>query len=132
MAVARIFYYLAPLSQRPKAVSPLLRLLHTSRQIERVVVENLAVIAIESPVSPVLSSCFPLLTPLQALLAKHHATFYIRADDLTQVKQAKLRILVALLSADNYTTFLREFEVSRSIYSARTLPLLTLFAELRR
>lgn len=50
MAVARVFFYLAPSSQLDKVVSPLLRLLPLSKEIERVVLANLIILIQESPV----------------------------------------------------------------------------------
>lgn len=49
--MARLFYYLAPPSQLPKIVSPLLRLLHISPEIERVVLSYLILISRSAPVS---------------------------------------------------------------------------------
>ena len=47
-----MFYYGAPTSQLPKIVQPLLRLLNTSPEVERVVVVYLLVITKSAPVSP--------------------------------------------------------------------------------
>lgn len=49
LAVARVFYYLAPQSELPKIVPPLLRLLHTSPEVGRVVLTNLVIVS--SPLS---------------------------------------------------------------------------------
>ena len=45
LAVARVIYYLAPASELPKIVPPLLRLLHVSPEVERVVLTNLVITA---------------------------------------------------------------------------------------
>ena len=50
MAATRAFYYLAPKSQHTKFVGPLLRLLHTSKGIERVVLSYIEVITREEAV----------------------------------------------------------------------------------
>ena len=50
LAVARVFYYIAPPSQMQKLVAPLLRLLHISPEIERVVLSHLLVVANTAPV----------------------------------------------------------------------------------
>lgn len=50
MAVSRTIYYLAPVKERQKIVLPLLRLLHSSKEVERVTLENLSVLARDSPV----------------------------------------------------------------------------------
>ena len=47
-----MFYYGAPTSQLSKIVHPLLRLLNTSPEVERVVVVYLLVITKSAPVSP--------------------------------------------------------------------------------
>lgn len=56
MSVTRVFYYLGPQSVQEKFVNPLLRLLHVSKEIERVVLSYIVVITRESPVSRSLSS----------------------------------------------------------------------------
>lgn len=50
MAVSRTIYYLAPVKERQRIVLPLLRLLHSSKEVERVTLENLSVLARDSPV----------------------------------------------------------------------------------
>ncbi|KAI0366314.1 hypothetical protein BV20DRAFT_972039 [Pilatotrama ljubarskyi] len=93
LAVARLFYYLAPPSDVPKIVSPLLRLLHISHEIERVVLTNL-----------VLTS-----STLSDVLAKSYTQFLVRADDPRQVKRDKVRLLRSVINAENYPSLLREF-----------------------
>ena len=51
MAVARLLFYLGPQSSQAKIVNPLLRLLHNSKEVERVVLSYLVVITRELPVS---------------------------------------------------------------------------------
>lgn len=60
LAVARLFYYLAPPSKLPKITQPLVRLLHISPQVERVVLAYILLISHSHPVSAP-SAC---LTPL--------------------------------------------------------------------
>ncbi|KDQ14349.1 hypothetical protein BOTBODRAFT_132529 [Botryobasidium botryosum FD-172 SS1] len=93
LAVFRVFYYVGPPSGQSKAVPHLLRLLHRSPQIERVVLENLAVVGRESP----------------RLLMSSMNRFFLKADDLVATKRAKLRILVTLVTPENVQTLLREF-----------------------
>lgn len=61
MAVSRTIYYLAPVKEHRKIVLPLLRLLHSSTEVERVVLENLRVIAHDYPVGylylPAIHAC---------------------------------------------------------------------------
>lgn len=51
LAVARVFYYVGPPSESAHIISPLLRLLHTSVEVERVAVEELYLLARDHPVS---------------------------------------------------------------------------------
>ncbi|KAI0714423.1 adaptin N terminal region-domain-containing protein [Cerioporus squamosus] len=93
LAVARVFYYLGPHSDLPKIVPPLLRLLHVSPEVERVVLRNLVLTSNE----------------LSEVLAKSYTRFLVRADDPQQVKKDKVRLLRAVVSVDNYPSLLREF-----------------------
>ncbi|KAF8604678.1 hypothetical protein BDV93DRAFT_440456 [Ceratobasidium sp. AG-I] len=94
LATAKIYWYLAPRSYRPKVISPLLRLMHVSPEIERVVVENLGIIAQEHP----------------SLLKSHLARFFVRSSDTPATKIAKLRILLALVDAGNVGAVTNEFK----------------------
>ena len=60
MTAVRLVYYLAPASEIPSAIDPLLRLLYGSKEAERVVLGNLLVIAEQHPVR----SSFLLLNKL--------------------------------------------------------------------
>ncbi|KAI0833718.1 adaptin N terminal region-domain-containing protein [Trametes gibbosa] len=93
LAVARSFYYLGPPSDLPKMVPPLLRLLHVSREIERVVLTNLVLVS----------------STLPDVLAKSYTHFLVRADDPRQVKKDKVHLLRAVTNAKNYSSLLREF-----------------------
>ncbi|TFY58457.1 hypothetical protein EVJ58_g6407 [Rhodofomes roseus] len=93
LAVARVFYYLAPPSEVPKIVLPLLRLLHTSRQVERVVLAYLLIAA----------------RTFSHAIAPHYARCLIRADDVRQTKVAKVRLLRALITPETHPALLREF-----------------------
>ena len=50
LTAARLIYYLAPASQLSDAIGPLLRLLVGSKEVERVVLASLLVIADKNPV----------------------------------------------------------------------------------
>ncbi|KAG8846034.1 AP-3 complex subunit beta [Serendipita sp. 411] len=93
LAVSRALYYLGPPSDTPKIVPPLLKLLHTSTEIERVVVEELYIIARASP----------------ELLSSHYSRLFLRSSDLPSTKLAKLRILVKLMKSENASALLGEF-----------------------
>lgn len=93
MAASRGIYYLAPPSQTTKAVSPLLKLLHTSPEVERVVVEELYLISRASP----------------NLMAPHYSRLLLRSSDATSTKLAKLKILVKIMKSENAGALLGEF-----------------------
>lgn len=93
LAVARAFYYLAPSSMLSKISAPLLRLLSVSREVERVALAYLLVVARSHPV----------------LFITSHNRFLVRVDDAEQVKRRKISVLLALCTADNHQTLLREF-----------------------
>ncbi|KIM27499.1 hypothetical protein M408DRAFT_24439 [Serendipita vermifera MAFF 305830] len=94
VAVARAFYYVGPPSERTRIVSPLLRLLHTSFEVERVAVEELYLLARDHP----------------DLLSSHYSRFYLRSSDPTSTKLAKLRILVKIMKSANASAILSEFD----------------------
>nr|GAT60931.1 predicted protein [Mycena chlorophos] len=93
LAVARAIYYAAPPSYHTRVVQPLLRLLHTSKEVERVVLAYVLAIA----------------RPRPALFAAHYMQFLLRSDDLRVVKQHKLKLLLLLANQDTYPSILREF-----------------------
>ncbi|KAL7279380.1 hypothetical protein ACG7TL_007221 [Trametes sanguinea] len=93
LAVARVFYYLGPPTDLPKIVPPLLRLLHISPEIERVILTNLVLIS----------------SALSEVLAKSYTRLLVRASDPRQVKKDKVRLLRAVINAENYPSLLREF-----------------------
>lgn len=51
LAVVRVFYYAGPPSSTSKIVNPLLRIMHASREVERVVLAYLLIITRAHPVS---------------------------------------------------------------------------------
>ncbi|KAI0090180.1 adaptin N terminal region-domain-containing protein [Irpex rosettiformis] len=93
LAVARTFYYIAPPSETGKIIPPLLRLLHISPEIERVVLPYLLMIS----------------RTLGHLLVPSYTYFLVRADDTSQVKKDKMRLLRAVIKPENYHALLGEF-----------------------
>ncbi|THH14725.1 hypothetical protein EW146_g5644 [Bondarzewia mesenterica] len=93
LSVSRAFYYLALPSQHHKFVRPLLRLLDTSPQVERVVISYILSIARSSP----------------HLFSPYYTYFIVRADDSAQVKVDKMRLLQLFVNIENYQALLREF-----------------------
>ncbi|TFK40175.1 adaptin N terminal region-domain-containing protein [Crucibulum laeve] len=92
LAAARVIYYAAPPSYLSKIVNPLLRLLTTSKEVERVVLVYLLAISKTTP----------------SLFAPFYPRFLVRTDDMRQVKKDKIRLLLNVLNIDNYSAILRE------------------------
>ncbi|KAF8150686.1 adaptin N terminal region-domain-containing protein [Crassisporium funariophilum] len=93
MAATKVLFYAAPLSYWPKFVHPLLRLLMTSKEVERVVLVDLIIITNVVP----------------SLFSPFYARFLVRSDDLIQVKKDKINLLLNVLTVDNYAAIMREF-----------------------
>ncbi|TFY72051.1 hypothetical protein EVG20_g958 [Dentipellis fragilis] len=93
LAVSRTFYYLALPSEHAKLVHPLLRLLDTSTEVERVTLTYILTIARTSP----------------DLFAAQYARFLVCADDSSFVKAEKMRLLQLFVNGDNWQALLREF-----------------------
>ncbi|KAG5637426.1 hypothetical protein H0H81_004633 [Sphagnurus paluster] len=92
LAVTRVFFYAGPPSYLSKTVLPLIRLLSISREVERVVLVYLNVIARAAP----------------HLFAPFYPRFLVRTDDLRHVKQDKIKLLLTIIDVENYTAILRE------------------------
>ncbi|KAI0073677.1 hypothetical protein K474DRAFT_170602 [Panus rudis PR-1116 ss-1] len=93
IAVVRAFYYLGPPSQTHKIAAPLLRLLHISPEVERVVLAYIHIVARSNA----------------SLFTSHWSSFIVRADDLPVVKKEKMRLLRSVITPENYQALLREF-----------------------
>ncbi|KAA1467419.1 hypothetical protein DENSPDRAFT_862985 [Dentipellis sp. KUC8613] len=93
LAVSRTFYYLALPSEHTKLVHPLLRLLDTSTEVERVTLTYILTIARTSP----------------DLFAAQYARFLVCADDSSFVKAEKMHLLQLFVNGDNWQALLREF-----------------------
>lgn len=93
LAVVRVFFYVAAPSSMDKIVNPLLRILHSSKETERVVLAYILAAACEHPY----------------LFSSHHARFLIRTGDPRQVKRNKIKVLLSLCSIENHQVLLREF-----------------------
>ncbi|KZT73489.1 hypothetical protein DAEQUDRAFT_754362 [Daedalea quercina L-15889] len=109
LAVARAFYYLAPSSEVPKLVLPLLRLLHASREVERVVLAYLLIASRTLSVSRLAGGIKFFAERQQHAIAPHYARCLVRADDVRQTKVAKVRLLRALITPETHPALLREF-----------------------
>jgi AP-3 complex subunit beta len=135
MAATRAFYYLAPSSRHTVFVSPLLRLLHTSKEVERVILSYVEVIAQDEPVRDdfLITPMWQLSSSLQHLFASNYTHFIVKTSDFPVTKQLKLKILTSLLNAENWSTLLREFVVRMTMFDTflvhHVLTLLQVYAE---
>ncbi|KAF8802473.1 hypothetical protein BYT27DRAFT_7112247 [Phlegmacium glaucopus] len=93
MAATKVIFYAAPPSYWPKFVHPLMRLLMTSKEVERVVIMDLIIITKSVP----------------HLFSPYYTRFLVRSDDILQVKKDKIKLLLNVLTVDNYQGILREF-----------------------
>lgn len=50
--------------------------------------------------------------PLQELFSPYYSRFLLRTDDTREVKRDKIRLLLRILTPENYGAILREFIVS--------------------
>ncbi|KAH9481592.1 AP-3 complex subunit beta-2 [Psilocybe cubensis] len=92
MAAARVLFHAGPYRYWLKFVQPLLRLLDTSKEVERVVLVDLIAICKTAP----------------ELFSPYYTRFLIRSDDISAVKKDKIKILLLVLTLDNYAAIMRE------------------------
>lgn len=94
MAVTQLFYYTAPKSQLSQVARALVRLLRGPREVQYVVLLNIATICERNPnmFDPFLKS------------------FFVRSSDPSFVKELKLHILTSLVSEANVHIILRELQ----------------------
>ncbi|KAJ3781899.1 adaptin N terminal region-domain-containing protein [Lentinula aff. detonsa] len=92
LASVRIFWYLGPPSVHSKVVRPLLRLLQVSKEVERVTLSYILVLARTSA----------------SLFSPHFVHFFMLSDDSRQVKAEKIKLLVCLINYENHQSIFRE------------------------
>lgn len=94
MAVAQLFYYLAPTSESVIVGKSLVRLLRSHREIQFIVLSNIATM---SAVKPGMFEAFL-------------KNFFVRATDPTFIRLLKLDIMCNIASQSNIGLILREFQ----------------------
>ncbi|WKX91618.1 hypothetical protein Q1695_009998 [Nippostrongylus brasiliensis] len=101
MAVTQLFYYTAPKSQLSQVARALVRLLRGPREVQYVVLLNIATICERNPnmFDPFLKS------------------FFVRSSDPSFVKELKLHILTSLVSEANVHIILRELQFLKILRS---------------
>ncbi|KAJ3763734.1 adaptin N terminal region-domain-containing protein [Lentinula raphanica] len=92
LAAAQIFWYTGPPSVHGKVVRPLLRLLQTSKEVERVTLSYIRVLARTDP----------------SLFSSYFVRFFMLLDDSRQVKAEKIKLLVCLINYENHQSIFRE------------------------
>ncbi|CAF3471966.1 unnamed protein product [Rotaria socialis] len=94
MAVAQLYYYVAPRSEIQIVAKSLLRLLRHHREIQTIILKSIAFIADKH----------------KQIFEPHLKSFYVHSNDSGLVKRYKLEILTTLANASNISTILREFQ----------------------
>ncbi|KIY44117.1 hypothetical protein FISHEDRAFT_67789 [Fistulina hepatica ATCC 64428] len=92
-AATRVFFYAGLLSMHTKFVSPVLRLLGFSPEVEYVTLAYILFVARQHP----------------SLFAAHYYCFLVRTTDVRAVKLCKIQLLTVIVTKDTYPAVLREF-----------------------
>ncbi|KAM6187628.1 AP-3 complex subunit beta-1 isoform 2-T2 [Sarcoramphus papa] len=94
MAVAQLYWHLAPKSEASIVSKSLVRLLHSNREVQYIVLQNSATMSIQR----------------KGMFEPYLKSFYVRSTDPTMIKTLKLEILTNLANEANISTLLREFQ----------------------
>ncbi|CAF0807411.1 unnamed protein product [Adineta ricciae] len=94
MAVAQLYYYVAPKSEIQIVAKSLIRLLRHHREIQTIVLKAIASMADKH----------------KNIFEPYLKSFYVHSNDSGLVKRYKLEILTTLANASNISTILREFQ----------------------
>ncbi|MGH0180542.1 UNVERIFIED_CONTAM: hypothetical protein FKN15_022332 [Acipenser sinensis] len=95
MAVAQLYWHLAPKSEVSLVTKSLVRLLRSHREVQFIVLQNIATMSIQR----------------KGMFEPYLKSFYVRSTDPTHIKTLKLEILTNLANGANISTVLREFQV---------------------
>ncbi|NXD83264.1 AP3B1 protein, partial [Halcyon senegalensis] len=94
MAVAQLYWHVAPKSEAGIASKSLVRLLRSNREVQYIVLQNIATMSIQR----------------KGMFEPYLKSFYVRSTDPTMIKTLKLEILTNLANEANISTLLREFQ----------------------
>ncbi|XP_030352792.1 AP-3 complex subunit beta-2 isoform X3 [Strigops habroptila] len=94
MAVAQLYFHLAPKAEVGVIAKALVRLLRSHSEVQYVVLQNVATMSIKR----------------RGMFEPYLKSFYIRSTDPTQIKILKLEVLTNLANETNISTILREFQ----------------------
>ncbi|XP_028967971.1 AP-3 complex subunit beta-1 [Galendromus occidentalis] len=97
MAVCQLYYHLAPSSELNITTKALIRLLRSHREIQTVVLSNIATMSSMS-------------ASRKTMFEPHLKSFYVRTSDPTHIKVLKLEVLANLATETNISVVLREFQ----------------------
>ncbi|XP_062246818.1 AP-3 complex subunit beta-2 isoform X1 [Platichthys flesus] len=94
MAVAQLYFHLAPKAEVGVIAKALVRLLRSHSEVQFVVLQNVATMSIKR----------------RGMFEPYLKSFYIRSTDPTLIKVLKLEVLTNLANETNISTILREFQ----------------------
>lgn len=94
MAVAQLYYYIAPKNEISVVAKALVRLLRSHREVQIIVLKNIVSMAQKN----------------HQMFQPHQKSFYVHTSDNIHVKILKLEILTCLANQGNISTILREFQ----------------------
>ncbi|NXY41363.1 AP3B1 protein, partial [Ceuthmochares aereus] len=94
MAVAQLYWHLAPKAEAGVVSKSLVRLLRSNREVQYIVLQNIATMSIQR----------------KGMFEPYLKSFYVRSTDPTMIKTLKLEILTNLANEANISTLLREFQ----------------------
>ncbi|KAI8352928.1 adaptin N terminal region-domain-containing protein [Blakeslea trispora] len=94
LAVAKLYYYLAPVADAEKIAKPLVRLLRSHREQSYVVLSNIATMAMKRPY----------------LFESSLQQFYAQSSEPVFIRDTKLEILTTIANASNIHTLLAELQ----------------------
>ncbi|KAI8391030.1 adaptin N terminal region-domain-containing protein [Radiomyces spectabilis] len=94
LAVAKLFYHLAPASEAEKIAKPLIRLLRNHRELQFVVLTNIATMALKRPY---------LFEPF----LQH---FYVQSTEVGFIRDIKLDIMTSIATESNVHMLLNELQ----------------------
>ncbi|XP_030598702.1 AP-3 complex subunit beta-1 isoform X2 [Archocentrus centrarchus] len=94
MAVAQLYWHLAPKHEVNIVTKSLVRLLRSHREVQYIVLQNIATMSIQR----------------KGIFEAFIKSFYVRSTDATHIKTLKLEILTNLANEANISTILREFQ----------------------
>ncbi|MCJ8741025.1 hypothetical protein PDJAM_G00065940 [Pangasius djambal] len=94
MAVAQLYWHLAPKHELNIITKSLVRLLRSHREVQYIVLQNIATMSIQK----------------KGMFEPFLKSFYVRSTDATHIKTLKLEILTNLANEANISTILREFQ----------------------